>query len=151
MTFRTQYSRVSYNCIPGDKVVPIYGYVKDKDTGENVLKVIGEKDQYAEIQSFKDSVDLNLIIKRFQNGDESALNAVQTFYADCDDLPHSLREVYDLANGLSDKFAALDPTEREKYGDPLAWLEGLYQAAAEPQSAVEPVSVSAAESEGKEV
>lgn len=127
MSFRTLYNRdrEHFYTQSGDKIVPIYGYVKDKDTGEDVLKVISKKDQYAEIQSYKDSVDLNMLLARFTNGDLGALNRREAFYGDVSDLPSDYRTMLDVANGVQNAFEALDPSDKAKYGDADTWLKAL--------------------------
>lgn len=127
MLFRTLYNRDGehYYTQSGDKIVPIYGYVKDKDSGEDVLKVISKKDQYAEIQSFKDSIDLNLLLARFTNGDLGALNRCDAFYGDVSDLPSDYRTMLDVANDVQKAFDALDPADKAKFGDADIWLKSL--------------------------
>ena len=85
--FDTQYSphnRISSN--PGSPVKVLYGGKYDAN-GRVVLEKKGEENLYDYIQSFRDSVDLNVILARFTNGDVEALNKAQGFYADVTDFP----------------------------------------------------------------
>lgn len=126
MAFRTKYDRVIIYTEPGMKVVPVYGFVKNKETDLNELKQVGEKNQYAEIQSYRDSVDLNLLLARFTNGDLGALNQREAFYADTLDVPNLYRDILDSNILLERAFAALPESERAKYsGDIDQWLAQL--------------------------
>lgn len=48
---------------------------------------------YEKIQSYKDSVDVNVIVKRFAAGDTFALEQANTVYGDFISVPSSYREV----------------------------------------------------------
>ena len=74
LTFRTILDRKRITSIPGDRFADTYS-LKVQDSGEKTLEKTGKVDVYAKIQSYKDSCDINVILERFVNGDESALSA----------------------------------------------------------------------------
>lgn len=76
----------------GSKVKKIFA-PKVEDDGSITLIESGKEDWYGYIQSFKDSVDIHVILKRAINGDISALNRVQGFYADVRDFPKTTAEM----------------------------------------------------------
>lgn len=57
--------------------------------GELTLVSSGEADLYDEIQSHKDSVDIHVLLKRYQEGDTLALERAQSFYGDISQVPRS--------------------------------------------------------------
>lgn len=77
----------------GSSVVPEYQLSID-DKGVRSLKVVGQKDLYAEIQSHKESCDVHSILKRFANGDASVLNQKLGYFADATTFPKSYAEMY---------------------------------------------------------
>lgn len=64
-----------------------------EDDGQRVLKRVGETDLYAEIQSHKDSCDVNYILQRFAQGDQTALSKIQGVYGDFTNMPTTLAEL----------------------------------------------------------
>lgn len=77
----------------GTSVVPEYQLSID-EKGVRSLKVVGQKDLYAEIQSHKESCDVHSILKRFVNGDASVLNQKLGYFADATMFPKSYAEMY---------------------------------------------------------
>lgn len=77
----------------GSSVVPEYQLHIDSK-GVRSLKVVGQKDLYAEIQSHKDSCDVHNILKRFANGDTSVLDQRLGYFADATNFPKSYAEMY---------------------------------------------------------
>lgn len=77
----------------GSSVVPEYQLSID-EKGVRSLKVVGQKDLYAEIQSHKDSCDVHNILKRYVNGDASVLNQRLGYFADSTMFPKSYAEMY---------------------------------------------------------
>lgn len=62
------------------------------DTGARQLRAVGVEDINAFIQSFRDSTDINVILKRFELGDVSVLNAKRGVYGDFSNAPKTLSE-----------------------------------------------------------
>lgn len=113
--FDTQYSphkRVAAN--PGSPVKVLYSGKYDAN-GRVTLEKKGEENLYDYIQSFRDSVDLNVILARFTNGDVEALNKAQGFYADVTDFPNNMAEALNRINQAEEMFKALPLETRQKF------------------------------------
>ena len=65
---------------------PIFSSVVQND-GSIELVQTGKEDFYGYIQSFAESVDINVLLARYMNGDIAALNRAQGFYADVTGFP----------------------------------------------------------------
>lgn len=113
--FDTQYSphnRIAAN--PGSSVKVLYGGKYDAN-GRVVLEKKGEENLYDYIQSFKDSVDINVILARFSNGDCEALSRAQGFYADVTDFPSNMAEALNRINECEELFKSLPLDVRQKF------------------------------------
>lgn len=153
MKFKTQfdgYGRVFTN--PGDPIKITYAGRYD-EKGRVVLEEKGRENLYDEIQSHADSVNINLILKRFVDGETDVLSKVQGFYGDITQMPTNLAESLNHIRACEETFDALPVEVRGKFnhnfteflaaaGSPefLAAL-GLDQkaASAEPASATDVV------------
>lgn len=114
-TFDTQYTphkRILSNV--GSLVKVLYSGKLDAN-GRVVLEKKGEENLYDYIQSFRDSVDLNVILARFTNGDVEALNKVQGFYADVTDFPKNMAEALNQINQAEEMFKSLPLETRQKF------------------------------------
>lgn len=77
-----------------------------------------ERDRVAEIQSYKDSCDVNNLIKRYQNGDAAALMRDNTgVFCDISSMPRNVHEAVKLSrdvesvyNSMGDDIKAFYPT-----------------------------------------
>lgn len=76
----------------GSRMQPTYKMHVDEN-GKRELRKVGEIDLYAQIQSYKDSVDINVLLQRFARGDESALSKIQGVYGDFTQMPKTYREL----------------------------------------------------------
>lgn len=115
MTWKTQYDshpRVEANA--GSPVRTVYGGRYDAN-GRVVLEEKGTEDLYAYIQSFKDSVDINVILARFSNGDTEALSRAQGFYADVTDFPTNMADALNRINECEEMFKSLPLEVRQKF------------------------------------
>lgn len=115
MKFKTQYDahdRVAA-CV-GSPVRTVYGGRYDAN-GRVVLEEKGKEDLYAYIQSFKDSVDINVILARFTNGDTEALSRAQGFYADVADFPSNMADALNRINECEEMFKSLPLDVRQKF------------------------------------
>lgn len=94
MLFRTKYNRNKevFKSVTGDGYQPTYK-MRVLEDGKRELEKVGRVDIYAQIQSYKDSCDINYILQRFAKGDESALSKIQGVYGDFTQVPTSLAEL----------------------------------------------------------
>lgn len=62
-----------------------------------ITLIDGEKTNFQEfIESFRDETDIENIIARFINGDETALSKAQGFYGDAKDIPKNYADILNL-------------------------------------------------------
>lgn len=122
-SFKTQYSshpRYLTNVGSREKIV----YTGEYDEKGNLeLKEIGKDNLYAYIQSFKDSCDINVILKRFTNGETNVLSQKQGAYGDFTIMPKTYAEMLNRVIDAENYFNSLPVEERAKYGHNFAdWL-----------------------------
>lgn len=146
--FDTQYT-------PHDRIIanagsPVKALFRGKydANGRVVLEKSGEENLYDYIQSFRDSVDLNVILARFSNGEVDALSKAQGFYADVTDFPKNMAEALNRINQAEEMFNALPLETRQKFDCSFEqflaqsgtedWLSKMGFAVSEPVS--DPVS-----------
>lgn len=124
MKFDTKYRKsVRFNCKSGDGTAVEYAYeIKD---GIKKLIPIGKKDVQAEIDSYRESCDINVIVARFMAGDENALNQVQGFYADMKSMPKTYAEWFERYQECENMFNKLPVDVREKFNHSVTefWSE----------------------------
>lgn len=93
LTFPTQFTKKPrFRTNSGQRKMPTYK-MKVDENGVRTLRKVGEKDIYAEIQSYKDSTDINYILARYARGDVSALSKIQGTYGDFTQIPTTLAEL----------------------------------------------------------
>lgn len=85
------------------------------ENGVAYLVQTGVINTYEKIQSYKDECDINAILARYANGDESAL-AMPAYYIDTTRLPTSYTEWLNKRNELQERFNSLPLNIREKFG-----------------------------------
>lgn len=92
------------------------------------------EDQYARIQSYKDDCLIDNIIRRYANGDITALQKVGGMYADVSGMNMDLRTVHDLMNKAQGVFDGLTQEEKTLYNndfksflDSFGTVEGIGQ------------------------
>lgn len=113
--FPTQYNRpISKYSNPGNRVHETY-VGKYDEHGHMHLEKTGEEDIYDQIQSHKDSVDINVLMQRYKNGDETALSRVQGVFADVTGMPRTYAEMMNLVNDSTAAFESLPISVREKF------------------------------------
>lgn len=96
----------------------------NKDTMQIELMPDGEKNLYAEIQSWKDSVDINKIVDRYRSGEIDILNQVQGTYGDFAGVPKDLAEAIAIAENGKQVFARLPIEVKERFGNnPFIWMK----------------------------
>lgn len=117
MEFRKTYERKRMTSNPGCRMENEYKVVKDDD-GDTILKKVGEYCLYDQIQSYKDSCDLNKIIEKFKiTGDPSLLMQKQTFYADVTEYPKSYAEMLQTYQAAKEFFYSLPVDDRAKFNN----------------------------------
>lgn len=71
-------------------------FAKKIEDGRARLVKVGETDQQALINSYKDECDFNRIVERYQNGDISALARVQGLYTDLSGYPDNSTDLMNM-------------------------------------------------------
>ena len=113
--FDTQYSpRERIHPCSGSRVKQLYAGRFDAN-GRVVLEEKGTEDLYAYIQSFADSVDINVILARFANGDTEALSRAQGFYDDVTDFPTNMADALNSINKAEEMFKSLPLEVRQRF------------------------------------
>lgn len=90
-------------------------YRKDCRANPPKLVKVGETDQYAYIQSFKDSCDIARIVERAVAGDTTVLQRVQGVYSDATNLPQTMTELMNLGIIAADAWNNLNPDIKAKF------------------------------------
>lgn len=117
MEFKTQYDvrdRV-VTCPGSPEHITYAGHYDEK--GRVVLEESGRENIYDFIQSHAESCDIHVLMKRYQNGDVSALSQAQGFYGDVLDFPKTYAEALNHFNEMERKFMSLPVDVREKFGN----------------------------------
>lgn len=83
--------------------------------GQLELNEKGKEDWYGYIQSHKDSVDIHVLLERFQRGDVDVLNRVQGFYGDITEYPNTFADALNIVRSSEEFFNSLPVEERAKY------------------------------------
>lgn len=115
MAFMTQYDkRGRFTTSPGSPIHKIYGGHYD-EKGRVVLQETGQENIYDFIQSHAESCDIHVLMKRFQNGDVSALSSRQGFYGDVLDFPKTYAEALNHMHEMESQFMELPVEVRAKF------------------------------------
>lgn len=113
--FPTMYDkRARVHCDSGNAMKKVYKPLV-RDDGIVELSEAGQESLYDYIQSWKDSVDINVILARYANGDVDALSRVQGAYGDFTQFPKTYAEVLNRVNQGKLLFDDLPLQLREKY------------------------------------
>lgn len=104
---------------PGSRVRVTYGPVFD-DHGHMTLKQKGQENLYEYIQSFKDSCNIDLILKRFEAGDVSVLARVQGTYGDFTEFPKTYAEMFQRMHDAEALFNSLPVEVRNEFHHSLS-------------------------------
>lgn len=116
MVVRTVFSpRVRYHANPGCRLRPIFSPRFD-DSGVMELIQTGTEDLYDFIQSFKESVDIHVILDRYRRGDVNALSRVQGAYGDFTTVPKTYAEALNALISAENYFNGLPLEVRAKFG-----------------------------------
>lgn len=115
VSFRHQFSpRDPVIQNPGESIRRLYN-PKLLDDGTIEIQPAGQEDFYAYIQSHKDSVDINVLMKRYQSGDPDALSRMQGFYGDFTDSPETFRDALESIVAAQATFDSLPLEVRERF------------------------------------
>ena len=116
----------------------------DNETGAKVLKIVGRENIYEKIQECLEPTKIENIIRRFKEGDPTALGHESGIYADISDMPTNIIEAQKRIQDVQAKFASLPIDIKEKFGnDPTVFMaeilsgEGLQKLKKEPETAVQ--------------
>lgn len=113
--FPTQYTpreRVLTNV--GSRIHDVYT-AKYDERGSMYLEKTGEENIYDQIQSHKDSVDINVLLKRYENGETDVLSKVQGVFCDVTGMPRTYAEMMNIVNDSTAAFESLPVETRAKF------------------------------------
>lgn len=113
--FPTQYTpreRVLSNV--GSRIHEIFT-AKFDEKGSMYLEKTGEENIYDQIQSHADSVDINVLLKRYANGELDVLSKVQGVFADVTGMPRTYAEMLNIVNEGTAAFEQLPVETRAKF------------------------------------
>lgn len=113
-SFRTQYDRVQQVSNSGERLAPTYSSKVSKD-GVIDLVETGKVDLYEQIQSWRESCDIKVILQKYVNGDISALDQRPMFFGDFSDAPVSLSDYYQRLIDAEEAFNRLPVETRAKF------------------------------------
>jgi len=113
--FRTQFDeRPRYQCCTGSRIKKLYAPRFDEN-GVMDLVEKGEENLYEYIQSHKDSVDINTLLRRYAQGDPDALSRVQAAYGDFTGLPSTYADLLNAVNDGKQYFESLPVDVRAQF------------------------------------
>lgn len=120
-----------------DPGTPIHKLMKPKFDAKGNYELVeaGEVNVYEEIQSHAESCDINVLMKRYQNGDASALSKVQGTYFDATGMPKTYAEMLNTIISAESQFNSLPLDERSKFDFSFEkWLAALDLALSVPKT-----------------
>ncbi len=107
---------------PGQKLKPVYKGTYAPDGSVRLTKV-DEIDIQAEIQSHLYETDMQYIVNRLLNGDDSVLNNQSPMFGDFTTFPRSYSECIQRVIDAENMFAQLPQDVRDQFGNDWAkWL-----------------------------
>lgn len=142
--FRTLYDREdkrdhSSSC--GCGVCPVYNYLPTGEEGRCQLIKVGEKNLQAEIDSWRDSVEIHSLLERYFDGDVLALERRQAQFVDITGLPDNVHGWHNAAVTAETVFDSLSDDVRHFYGDSLqTFLQDIFAGRFPPAADPAPAS-----------
>lgn len=128
--FRTLYDRESKGDHPSSRgrgVCPVYNYLPTGEEGRCRLVPVGEKNLQAEIDSWRDSVEIHSLLERYFDGDVLALERRQAQFVDITGLPDNVHGWHNAAVTAETVFDSLSDDVRHFYGDSLqTFLQDIF-------------------------
>lgn len=85
--------------------------------GQLSVDVVGKENLQAEIDSFADSCNIEMLVQRCVNGESDILNQRQGFYGDFTDYPKSYAEMVQLMVNAKSYFDSLPLEIRNKFNN----------------------------------
>lgn len=85
--------------------------------GNRIIEKRGEKNLYAEIQSYKDDCDINMILTRYMMGDQTVLSVKAAQFMDITQIPDNMSDLFNMTVAAKDLFKTLPTEVREKFGN----------------------------------
>lgn len=113
-SFRTQYDRVQQISNSGERLASTYS-PKVREDGVIDLVETGKVDLYEQIQSWRESCDIKVILQKYVNGDSSVLNQKVPLFGDFSDAPVSLADYYQRLIDAEAAFNRLPVETRAKF------------------------------------
>ena len=101
---------------PGNPIKEIYKPLVQKD-GSVVLVVEGHENTDEIIKSYEDSVDIDVIVARYMNGDLEALNKRIGQYGDFTQFPETYAEVLQMRIDAENVFRDLPVEIKQKFNN----------------------------------
>lgn len=127
MEFYSAFNRpASIQAERGSEFAPIYEYEIDKKTGKRKLVKTGETNVYEKIQASLESTKIENIVKRYTQGDTSALMINQGDYIDISEMPTSMIELQNIIMKTKNEFMKLDPEIRNKFENSAEKYVSMY-------------------------
>lgn len=118
MVFCDEKKAAEFATCPGSPLHAIYKPVVGKD-GTIELEVSGYENTDEKIASFEESCDIHTLIKRFNEGDLTALNKRQGMYGDFTNMPKNMAEMLQLQIDARIAFDSLDVETKKKFDNDL--------------------------------
>lgn len=107
----------------GSEWVEQYVIDVDPETGGKVLKQTGRENLYERIQESLEPTKIENIIRRFEEGDATALGHAGGIYADISNMPTNIIEAQKRIKEVEAKFASLPVEVKERFGnDPTVFM-----------------------------
>lgn len=98
----------------GEKEVPVFEMRLQKGGGKELVEV-GKTNRYEEIQLYAEQCEIENIMRRYQNGDYTALEKIQGMYGDFTQTPRTLAEAQQLSINLENMWGKLPLDIREQF------------------------------------
>ncbi len=118
--FDTKYTRMEnskeFVSNSGSEYLTLYEYRISKDGVKNLVPC-GKKNIQELIDASLDSVDINILMEKFINGDNTALDRVKGVYMDCRNMPETYAELFDRNERCRELFDALPTEIKEKFNN----------------------------------
>ena len=123
----------------------------DSETGAKVLKIVGRENIYEKIQECLEPTKIENIIRRFKEGDRSALGHPDGIYTDISDMPTNIIEAQKRIQDVRAKFASMPSEIKERFGnDPTVFMAEILSGKGLEKLNPAPPQAGGGSSEGEE-
>lgn len=103
-------------------------FVKDSSANPPTLKKVGETDQQALIDSFKNECDVERIVARFQAGDASVLQRAQGLFYDATNFANEFTEQMNVAALAKQFWENASDEARSQFGSLEAYIDAFVKS-----------------------